>query len=127
MKLLARLARVAQARIESSAWFEEQSQRDRSLRPLVQAVTDLAYSADSDPVACERLRVLLLESDPQGTNDAIERLGRGRGSFIDDRAYRLLSAATSNMTVRPIDPAVADLFGREETLEELSNVVDDIE
>ncbi|MGZ4201105.1 MAG: hypothetical protein ACXVRH_03490 [Thermoleophilaceae bacterium] len=110
MSLLSRIGRAIERRMEASPGAV-----------YVSGARDIAWSPASDEEARDELarRVDLrerLEDDRTAISDAVEELGRKRESFIDDRAYRLLSAAMTGSAVRPIDPAMADLFRREEQL-----------
>ena len=110
MSLLSRIGRAIERRVEASPGGG-----------YVSGARDVAWSPASDEEARDELarRVGLrerLEDDQTAISDAAEHLGRKRESFVDDRAYRLFTAAMTGSAVRPIDPAVADLFRRKEEL-----------
>lgn len=80
---------------------------------------ELAGSALDDEGACAELRALLPD-EPDTKRDAIAHLSNSRTSYRNDRAYRLLTAAVDHTAVRPIDPAVFDLFTAEAQLGRMS-------
>jgi hypothetical protein len=53
---------------------------------------------------------------PNGVASTLSLLGQGRDSYAKDRAFRLLSAATTGGPVKPMPPESADLFTREREL-----------
>lgn len=115
------LGRQIMRRIEESPRVQEQQARTDRLWPFVSAARDAAFTNATDEQARDELLALTdlrskLESESAGVWDAVEWLGRDRRDYIADRAYRLLTAAVAGTAVRPIDPAVAVLFGREERL-----------
>ena len=121
MGVRSRIGKAILGRIENSPRVREQQARHERLWPFVSAAREVAYLRDDDDAARDELikRTELrpkLESDGAGVWDAVEWLGRDRGDYIGDRAYRLLTAAVAGLPVRPIDPAVSDLFAREERL-----------
>ena len=95
------------------------TQRGAGRRALVQAAQEIAESGLEDDVACAELRARLPE-DPEPARDAIEHLAALRTSYLDDRAYRLLTAAVDDTPVRPIDPAVREQFLAEAQLGRMS-------
>lgn len=86
---------------------------------LVQVATQLAGSGLDDDAACAQLRARLPD-DPELVRDGIKHLGALRTSYLDDRAYRLLTAAVDGSSVRPIDPAVREQFLAEAQLGRMS-------
>jgi len=96
-------------------------QRTRARRQLVLTETARALAASDrdDPTASARLRSHL-PRDRTVARDAIDDLAERRTSYLDDRAYRLLTAAVDGTPVRPIDPAVASQFAAEAELGRLS-------
>jgi CheY-like chemotaxis protein len=76
---------------------------------LADIALEIAGSGLDDSSACAELRKRLSEH-PRAAGDAIEHLGALRTSYLDDRAYRLLTAAVDDGAVRPIDPAVRGQF-----------------
>lgn len=79
------------------------------------AARDLAFSRLPDEEACLRLRQLVGD-DPEAVRRAAKRAEIKRSDYISDRTFRLLSAVAENKPVRPIDPALAGLFGEEEAI-----------
>ena len=121
MGVRSRIGKLILRRIESSPRVQQEQARHERLWPFVAAARDAAYSRDGDEDARNELirRTDLrskLETEAAGVWDAVEWLGRDRGDYIGDRAYRLLTAAVAGLPVRPIDQAVAELFAREEHL-----------
>src|ERR1700722_57681 len=86
---------------------------------LAAVAQEMAASGLDDDAACAELRERLAEH-PRAAGDAIEQLGGLRTSYLDDRAYRLLTAAVDGAPVRPIDPAVRDQFLAEAQLGRMS-------
>lgn len=95
--------------------------RSRARRQMVVTETARALAAGDldDAAACAKLRARL-PRDRRVARDAIEDLGERRTSYLDDRAYRLLTAAVEGTPVRPIDPAVSEQFAAEAELGRLS-------
>lgn len=54
--------------------------------------------------------------DQAGITAAVQRMARNRSDYLSDRAFRLLAAIADGGPVRPIDPALADLFTQEREL-----------
>ena len=94
-------------------------EHDRRKMELSNAVRQIAGTALDDDAACAELRGYLPE-DPHTARYAIEHLGALRTSYLDDRAYRLLTAAVDGTPVRPIDPAVREQFLAEAELGRMS-------
>ncbi|HXO10605.1 MAG TPA: hypothetical protein VN880_21350 [Solirubrobacteraceae bacterium] len=86
---------------------------------LVQVAAQMAGSGLDDDAACAALRVRL-PHDRELVRDGINYLGALRISYLDDRAYRLLTAAVDGSSVRPIDPAVREQFLAEAQLGRMS-------
>jgi hypothetical protein len=59
-------------------------------------------------------------ADRAAVKEATIDLARRRDDYIDDRAYRLLSAAAAGTAVLPIPPERTDLFAAEEKLGRLA-------
>jgi hypothetical protein len=74
-----------------------------------------AETCAPDDEACAALGERL-PADQSLVAEATHDLGAGRASYLDDRAYRLLSAAAVSEPVRPIDPHVRELFEAEREL-----------
>jgi hypothetical protein len=79
------------------------------------AARDLAFSRLSDEEACLQLRQLA-GHDLEAVRRAAKRAEIKRSDYISDRTFRLLSAVADNKPVRPIEPALAGLFGEEEAI-----------
>jgi hypothetical protein len=94
-------------------------ERSRRTRSLVETTCQIAGSDLDDESACSRLREQLPQ-DPEAVRRAIEELGNVRTAYLDDRAYRLLTAAVDDAPVRPIDPSVRSLFLEEARLGRMS-------
>lgn len=94
-------------------------EREERRRALVQTARQSAGSGLDDDAACAELRTRL-PRDPESVRDAIEHLAELRTSYLDDRAYRLLTAAVDDSPVRPIDPAVREQFLAEAQLGRMS-------
>jgi hypothetical protein len=82
--------------------------------PIEHAAREVARENASDEEARDRLRARI--TDEQAARTAAEMLARLRDSYINDRAYRLLTAALDQTEVRQIDAAVREDFLREEAL-----------
>src|ERR1700742_2896142 len=67
---------------------------ERNARKMALAGTarEIAGSGADDESACARLGERLPD-DPESARDAVKHLGELRTSYLDDRAFRLLSAA----------------------------------
>ena len=94
-------------------------ERSRRQMELAQVVRQIAGSDLDDESACARLR-LQLPGDRESTQGAITHFEGLRTSYLDDRAYRLLTAAVVDIPVRAIDPAVVEQFSAEAELGRLS-------
>jgi hypothetical protein len=86
---------------------------------LAERARQIAGTGLDDEAAREELGALLPE-DGETVGGAIEHLAGMRTGYRDDRAYRLLSAAATGAPVRPIDPAVLELFSAEARLGRMS-------
>ncbi len=102
---------------KASATPEGRAAMERAprLMALVTDTQEMAGSGLDDEVACATLRGRLPE-DPELVEEAIAHLAKIRTNYLDDRAYRLLTAAVRGDAVRPIDPAVRDQFLEEAKL-----------
>jgi hypothetical protein len=109
--------RITNAIDEAASTPEGQAAMERGRRQmeLAQVARQIAGSGVDDQAACSELRDWL--PDDQG---AIKHLGAPRTSYLDDRAYRLLTAAVDGTPVRPIDPAVFEQFSAEARLGRMS-------
>lgn len=58
--------------------------------------------------------------DDEAARRAVEHLSALRTDYLEDRAYRLLTAALTGTPVRGIDPAMRELFGAEAALGAMS-------
>ena len=70
-------------------------ERGARQRALLKTAQEIAESGAEDDVACTELRARFPE-DPEAVRDAIEHLAALRTSYLDDRAYRLLTAAVDD-------------------------------
>jgi hypothetical protein len=96
---------------EQRAWEE----RELAVADLACALRAVAGTGDSDEAACAAVRQCLPEDRSLIVSTA-RRLGADRTSYLNDRAYRLLTATVAAAPVRPIDPAVRGLFEAEREL-----------
>lgn len=78
-----------------------------------------AYSRLDDEAARAEL-LLRIEARPEVLRRAALELEEGRGDYIGDRAYRLLSAASAGTAVEPIPSEREGLFAEEEALGRMS-------
>ena len=76
---------------------------------VVKIARAAAGSPAEDELACTDLRERLPE-DAEAVSGATKHLAALRTSYLDDRAYRLLTAVVEAMPVRAIDPVVRDQF-----------------
>jgi hypothetical protein len=86
---------------------------------LADTSREVAGTASDDAAASAELQTRLPE-DPDAIRGAVDHLGALRTSYLDDRAYRLLTAAVQGTPVRPIDPDVAEQFVQEAQLGRMS-------
>jgi hypothetical protein len=82
------------------------------------AAAHIARSPVSDGQAREALAARVVSIDggqrnEQAASHAVASLSL-RDDFLEDRAYRLLTAVLEDRPVRPMDPAVAEIFARQE-------------
>jgi hypothetical protein len=84
-------------------------------KALVRTASKFAHSQLSDEEAREQLRQEV-QKHRRGRQNALRILAYSRDEFEGDRAYRLLEAAMTDTSVRPIAPSSAELFSREGTL-----------
>jgi hypothetical protein len=100
---------------------EGQAALARNERKMAMAKTarEIAGAGGDDEATRAQLREQFSD-DLEPVRDAIEHLAALRTSYLDDRAYRLLTAAVSDTPVRPIDPAVRDQFEAEARLGRMS-------
>jgi len=108
--------------MEASPRFQENKARLEASYAYVTAAREVARLPASDQKARDELAGRIdirdrLDDDATAVWGAVEIMGRSRNSFIDDRAYRLFTAAMTGSAVRPIDPAVADAFEQLAALE----------
>lgn len=94
-------------------------ERNQRKMDVVEVACTVAASGLDDNAACAELRARLLASSGPA-RDAVEHLAALRTTYVDDRAYRLLTAAIDDAPVRPIDPAVRDQFAAEAKLGRMS-------
>jgi len=94
-------------------------ERQRRVIDLARTAVEVAGSGLEDGEACAELRRRLPQA-PEIERGAIQHLGALRTSYLDDRAFRLLTAAVGGTPVRPIDPAVQEQFLAEARLGRMS-------
>jgi len=113
--------RIAKALDDAAHTHEGKAAIERGERRMALARTarEIAGSGLDDDAACAELRERL-PGDPEPARDAIEHLGALRTSYLDDRAYRLFTAAVNDTPVRPIDPDVREQFLAEARLGRMS-------
>jgi hypothetical protein len=113
--------RITKAIDEAASTPEGQAAIERGGRQMefVEIVRQIAGGGLDNEAACSDLRGRLPE-DPEVAQGAINHFGALRTSYIDDRAYRLLTAAVDGTPVRPIDPNVSDQFSAEAELGRMS-------
>jgi hypothetical protein len=99
----------------SSPEARERIETVKAAVPIRAAALRQAASDAVDDVAAAALGAEVEDRDSAAVR-AIEDLGDPRDNFLYDRAYRLLTAVVDGGPVRPIDPAMADLFAAEEEL-----------
>lgn len=93
--------------------------RSRHVNDFLRTVKRTAGSDLDDEHACMTLRGQL-PGDRELVDSAIKILGSSRTSYLDDRAFRLLTSAVDGRPVRPIDPAVSEQFSAEQRLGRMS-------
>lgn len=118
-RAIGRRMRKRLAEIAATPEGQAAIQQSRRVADLLERARGLAGSDLNDETACQALRKQL-SSDEEPARLAIEKLGKLRDNYLDDRAYRLLTAAVEGTPVRPIDPAVRDLFQAEARLGRMS-------
>jgi hypothetical protein len=113
--------RIAKALDDAAQTPEGKAATERGARrrALVQTAHEIAESGVDDDAACAEL-CARLPRDPEAVRDAIEHLAALRTSYVDDRAFRLLTAAVDDTPIRPIDPGVREQFLAEALLGRMS-------
>jgi hypothetical protein len=81
-----------------------ESKRQERLTPYLDAAQSVAFSRASDDDAKEQLQTLV-NSSGDLIHEAVKELASTRGSYADDRAYRLLAAVAIGHPVEQPDPA----------------------
>jgi len=99
--------------------FKTRVERGKRLIQIADQAREIARSAADDSIARDRLTEILPD-DRELVGGAIELLARGRTSYVEDRAYRLLCASSDGRQVSPIDPDVRERFLTEAELGRLS-------
>jgi hypothetical protein len=94
-------------------------ERNDRKRALAEMATEIAGTGADDESACAMLRERLPD-DPEPARDAIKYLAVLRTSYLDDRAFRLLSSVVDGTPVRRIDPTVEAQFSAEAQLGRMS-------
>jgi hypothetical protein len=97
----------------------EAIERGHRQMAVAESAREVAGTGLDDDAACAELRRRLPE-DLQAARGAINHLAALRTSYLDDRAYRLLTAAVDDTAARPIDPAVREQFLAEARLGRMS-------
>lgn len=115
MSLKARLGKAVQRRIAAMPSVQEGIARSKRIAPIHKAARHVAENELDDETAKARLSERL-NADPAVIREATIDLSRRRDDYVDDRAYRLLSAAAAGSAVQPIPPEREDLFVAEEAL-----------
>ncbi|HTZ63399.1 MAG TPA: hypothetical protein VMB51_04790 [Solirubrobacteraceae bacterium] len=115
MRLKERFGKAVMERIEAMPAVQAQKERAERISPTRHAAIELAYSSLGDEAA----KVALgdrLKADSQVLKEATIDLARRRDDYIQDRAYRLLSAAAAGTAVQSIPPERQELFAEEEAI-----------
>jgi hypothetical protein len=86
---------------------------------LADAARAIAGRIPDDVPACAALGESLPE-ESEVIGGAIQHLAALRTNYLNDRAYRLLTATVNQAPVRPIDPTVRDQFLEEERFGQMS-------
>jgi len=115
MSLKGQLGKAVMKRIEASPAMQAQKERSERISPAQRAARQTAHSSLNDEDAKLALRDRL-DADSSVLTEATIDLARRRDDYIADRAYRLLSAATSDTPVQPIPPERQALFAEEEAI-----------
>jgi hypothetical protein len=119
MSLKGQLGKAVMKRIEAMPAVQAEKERQERIWPTRRAAMDAAYGSLDDEAAKLSLRGRL-EADSKVLKEATIVLARHRDDYIDDRAYRLLSAASADTAVQPIPPERQELFAEEEALGRMS-------
>jgi hypothetical protein len=119
MSLKARLGKAVQRRIEAMPSVQAAKARSERIAPIQHAAHRAAYSRLDDEAARNMLSEQL-QADRAALKEATIDLARRRDDYINDRAYRLLSAAAAGTAVLPVPPERTDLFAAEEKLGRLA-------
>jgi hypothetical protein len=109
------LGQAVMKRIEAMPSVKALVERQERLAPPIRAATQLAYGAVEDDAAKAQLGSRL-SAQPELLREAAIERSKHRENYVEDRAYRLLSAAAADAPVPPIPPERADLFSREAAL-----------
>ena len=115
MSLKEQLGKAVLKRFEAMPAVQAQMERSKRVSPSQRAARELAYSSLNDEAAKTALAERL-SADAGVLKEATIDLARRRSDYIDDRAYRLLSAAAAGTAVQPIPPECQELFAEEEAI-----------
>jgi hypothetical protein len=102
-------------RIEALPSVQAEKERSERIGPSEMAARKLAHASLDDETATAKLRERL-DASPAVLKEATIAMTKRRDDYLNDRAYRLLSAAAADAPVQPIPPERAELFAREEAL-----------
>jgi hypothetical protein len=113
--------RIQKSLLESAQTPEGQAAIERGRRRwlVMETARTIAGRELDDQAALVELGEVL-PGDQDSAREAIVELAEHRNSYLDDRAYRLLTAVVDGTAVRPIDPAVRDQFLAEAQLGHMS-------
>lgn len=115
MSLKGQLGKAVMKRIEAMPAVQAQKERSDRISPAQRAAREGAYSSLDDEAAKLAL-ARRLEADSKVLNEATIDLSRHRDDYIQDRAYRLLSAAATGTAVQATPPERQALFAEEAAL-----------
>lgn len=115
MSLKEQLGKAVLKRFEAMPAVQAQMERSERVSPAQRAARELAYSSLDDEAAKDALAERL-KADAEVLKEATIHLARRRDDYINDRAYRLLSAAAVDTAVQPIPPERQELFAEEEAI-----------
>jgi hypothetical protein len=115
MSLKGRVGSAVMKRIEALPSVQAEMERSERIGPSQRAARDLAHSPLEDEAAVAKLGERL-DAGQAVLEEAAIAMSKRRDDYIDDRAYRLLSAAAAHSVVQSTPPERAGLFAREEAI-----------
>jgi len=115
MSLKGWLGSAVMKRIEAMPAVQAAKEHSERVSPAQRAAREAAYGPRDDEAAKVELAGRVAD-EAQALKEAAVDLAKRRDDYIDDRAYRLLSAAAAGTAVQSIPPERRELFTAEEAI-----------